>query len=169
MAIGKYFVAQFRWSKTVWVISILTTLLLIGSGFIYLLIPEAVIGWERFLLMFLVLPLPAILFCTSPRYLYLYGNQLVVKRWVGSVTISTLDIISIEEADRWTVMRSTRSMGNGGMFGYYGYFHNRKYGKFRMFASEMSNLYFIRTIKSNYVISCSNRELIAELQERLQK
>lgn len=169
MAIGKYFVSQFRWSKTVWVISILTTLLLIGLSFIYLLIPEAVIGWERYLLMFLVLPLPAILFCTSPRYLCLYSNELIVKRWVGRVTILTKDIISIEEADKWTVMRSTRSMGNGGIFGYYGYFHNRQYGKFRMFASEMSNLYFIRTIKSNYVISCSNRELIAELQERLRK
>ena len=169
MAIGKYFVSQFRWSKTVWVISILTTLLLIGSSFIYLLIPEAVIGWERFLLTALLLPLPAILFCTSPRYLCLYGNELIVKRWVGRVTILTKDIISIEEADKWTVMRSKGTMGNGGMFGYYGYFHNRQYGKFRMFASEMSNLYFIRTIKSNYVISCSNRELIAELQERLRK
>lgn len=169
MAIGKYFVAQFRWSKTVWVISILTTLLLIGSGFIYLIIPDAAMGWERYLLMSLMVPLPAILFCTSPRYLCLYGNELIVKRWVGRVTIYTKDIISIEQAERGVILRSKRTMGNGGMFGYYGYFHSRKYGKFRMFASELSNLYLIRTLKQSYVISCSNPELIAELRERIKK
>ena len=167
MAVGKYYISPLRWSKAVWAISIIITLILIGTGFIYLIIPDAVMGWERYLLMFLMVPLPAILFCISPRYICLYGNELIVKRWVGRVTIYTKDIISIEEADRGVILRSKRTMGNGGMFGHYGYFHNRKYGKFRMFAGELSNLYLIRTPKQNFVISCSNKELIEALKEQI--
>ena len=169
MAINKLHVAPFRWSKTVWVVSILTTLVLIGLGFIYLIIPDAAMGWERYLLTALMLPLPIIFFSMAPRYLCLYGDELIVKRWVGRVTIYTKDIISIEEADRSVVMFSKRTMGNGGMFGYYGHFYSRKYGKYRMFAGELSNLYLIRTPKQSFVISCSNPELIAELQQKTQK
>ena len=167
MAVGKYYISPLRWSKAVWAISIIITLILIGTGFIYLIIPDAVMGWERYLLMFLMVPLPAILFCTSPRYICLYGNELIVKRWVGRVTIYTKDIISIEEADRGVILRSKSTMGNGGLFGYYGHFHNRQYGKFRMFAGELSNLYMIRTPKQNFVISCSNKELIETLKEQI--
>lgn len=167
MAVGKYYISPLRWSKAVWAISIITTLILIGTGFIYLIIPDAVMGWERYLLMFLMVPLPAILFCTSPRYLCLYGNELIIKRWVGRVTIYTKDIISIEEADRGVILRSKRTMGNGGMFGYYGHFYCRLYGKYRMFAGELSNLYMIRTPKQNFVISCSNKELIEALKEQI--
>ena len=167
MAVGKYYISPFRWSKGVWIISIITTLVLVGTGLIYLFSPDMALGWGRYLLIFLVVPLPAILFCTSPRYLCLYGNELIVKRWVGRVTINTKDIISIEEADRGVILRSKRTMGNGGMFGYYGYFHCRLYGKFRMFAGELSNLYLIRTPKYNYVLSCPNKELIEALKERI--
>lgn len=167
MAIGKYYVSPFRWSKSVWGISIVTTLVLIGVGFMYLLIPDAEMGWERYLLMMLMVPFPAIVFCTSPRYLCLYGNELIIKRWVGRVTIYTKDIISIEEADRSVILRSKRTMGNGGMFGYFGHFHSRLYGKYRMFAGELSNLYLIRTSKQAYVISCENKELIEALKEKI--
>ena len=58
MAPNKYYVAPFRWSKTVWVISIITTIVLIGTAFIYLFIPDAEVGWGRYVLMALLLPLP---------------------------------------------------------------------------------------------------------------
>jgi hypothetical protein len=167
MAIDKYYVSPFRWSKSVWGISIVTTLALIGIGFMYLFIPDAEMGWERYLLMMLMVPFPAIVFCTSPRYLCLYGNELIIKRWVGRVTIYTKDIISIEEADRSVILRSKRTMGNGGMFGYFGHFYSRLYGKYRMFAGELSNLYLIRTSKQAYVISCENKELINALKEKI--
>ena len=169
MAINKLHVAPFRWSKTVWVISIITTLVFFATGLIYLIIPDAAIGWERYLLTVLMLPLPILFFCLAPRYLCLYGESLIIKRWVGSVTIPIRNIVSIEEADRSVVIFSKRTMGNGGMFGYYGHFYSRKYGKYRMFAGELSNLYLIRTLKQSFVISCSNPELIAELRERIKK
>ena len=169
MTVGKYHIAQFRWSKTVWAISIITTLVIIGTSFIYLFIPDAVVGWERYLLMCLLLPMPIICFLLSPRYLCLANGVLIVKRWMGKKVISVRDIISIEEADRRTVMCSTRTMGNGGLFGYYGHFHNRQYGKFRMFATETSNLYLLRTAKGNYVIGCQNKELIAALKEEIKR
>ena len=81
--------------------------------------------------------------------------------------IPTQAITSVEEADKWLVLRSTRTMGNGGYFGYYGHYYNVHYGKFRMFASEMKDLYLIRTKSRNYVINCNNKELIAELQNKI--
>ena len=169
MTLNKYYIAPFRWSKTLWGISIITTLVLIGTAFIYLFIPDAEVGWGRYVLTALLLPLPLICFCLAPRYLCLYGNELIIKRWVGRVVIPTTDIVSIEEVDKKTIMFSKRTMGNGGLFGYYGHYYNRQYGKFRMFATDTSNLYLIRTHKRNFVINCSNPELIAKLREMIQK
>lgn len=169
MAVGKYYIAPFRWSKTVWIISIVTTIVIIGTSFIHLFIPDIVQGYERYIIMCLLLPLPVICFCLAPRYLCLINGMLIVKRWVGKKSIPVRDIVSIEEVDRWSVMRSTRTMGNGGLFGYYGHYHNRQFGKFRMFATETSHLYLLCTAKEKYVISCQNKELIAALQEQIKR
>ena len=153
----------------VWIMSIATTLILIGASIATLCIPEISDGWEPYAVLILIIPLPIVCFALSPRLLYLYGNTLVIKRWVGRVTISTNEITSVEEADKWVVLRSTRTMGNGGYFGYYGHYFNRQYGKFRMFATDMSNLYLIRTSRRNFVVSCTNKELIAQLQETIKQ
>ena len=147
--------------------SIITTIILVGSSIAVLCIPGMASSKGTYVVMLLILPLPIICFALAPRYLYLFDNALIIKRWVGRVTIPTKEITSVEEADRWLVLRSTRTMGNGGYFGYYGHYYNTHYGKFRMFASEMTNLYLIRTKRDNYVISCRNKELITELQNRI--
>ena len=169
MAAGKYYAATFRWSRMVWIISIITTLVLVGAGASVLCLPDVDSSWEPYLAMMLIVPLPIICFLCAPRRLYLIGNSLIVKRWLGRVTISTKDITSVSEADKWLVLRSTRLMGNGGYFGYYGLYNNRQYGKFKMFATETSNLYLIRTTRINFVISCTNKELITELQKMIKQ
>lgn len=167
MVIGKYYVAPFRWSRMVWVMSIITTIILVGSSMVTLCIPELASSKGTYVVMLLILPLPIICFALAPRSLYLIGNTLIIKRWVGRVTIPSEEITSVEVADKWVVLRSTRTMGNGGYFGYYGHYYNVHYGKFRMFATDTTNLYLIRTKRRNYVISCTNKELIAELQNRI--
>ena len=132
-----------------------------------LLIPDEETKVGTLIVMICIVPLPVICFALSPRRLYLIGDSLIIKRWVGKVTIPTQAITSVEEADKWLVLRSTRTMGNGGYFGYYGHYYNVHYGKFRMFASEMKDLYLIRTKSRNYVINCNNKELIAELQNKI--
>ena len=155
--------AEFRWSKMVWIISILTTLLLIGTMVATLCIPEVSNNVGKYAVIVSIAPLPIICFMLSPRRLYLIGNALIIKRWVGKITILTQDIVSISPADKSTILSSTRIMGNGGYFGFYGYYHNRQYGKFRMFASEITDLYLIETKRQKFVVSCTNRELIDEL------
>ena len=150
-----------------WIISIISTIVLIGTAIMCLITPELAEGFGRYVLTALLLPLPVVCFCLSPRYLCLYGPTLIIKRWVGRVTIPTEEITSVVEADKWLVLRSTRTMGNGGYFGYYGHYYNTHYGKFRMLATETTNLYLIRTKRRNYVISCTNKELITELQNRI--
>ena len=167
MAASKYYVATFRWSKMVWVLSIITTIILIGASMTTLLIPDEDAKIGTLIIMICIVPLPIVCFALSPRRLYLIGNSLIIKRWVGQVTIPTQEITSVEEADKWLVLRSTRTMGNGGYFGYYGHYYNAHYGKFRMFATETTNLYLIRTTRKNYVISCTNKELIAELMNKI--
>ena len=167
MVAGKYYVATFRWSRMVWILSIITTIILIGASMTTLLIPDEETKVGTLIVMICIVPLPVICFALSPRRLYLIGNSLIIKRWVGKVTIPTQAITSVEEADKWLVLRSTRTMGNGGYFGYYGHYYNVHYGKFRMFASEMKDLYLIRTKSRNYVINCNNKELIAELQNKI--
>ena len=169
MASNNYYVATFRWSKMVWVISILTTLLLVGTVVATLCVPEVANNKEAFVVMILILPLPFVCFALSPRRLYLIGNTLVIKRWVGSVTILTDDITSVSIADKMNILRSKRVMGNGGYFGYTGHFYSHLYGKFRMFATETTNLYLIRTKRQNFVISCSNEKLIEELKNKIKE
>lgn len=167
MAADKYYVATFRWSRMVWILSIITTIILIGASMTTLLIPDEETKVGTLIVMICIVPLPVICFALSPRRLYLIGDSLIIKRWVGKVTIPTQAITSVDEADKWLVLRSTRTMGNGGYFGYYGHYYNVHYGKFRMFASEMKDLYLIRTKSRNYVINCNNKELITELQNKI--
>ena len=110
MALNKYYIAPFRWSKTVWIISIISTIVLIGTAIMCLITPELAEGFGRYVLTALLLPLPIVCFCLSPRYLCLYGPTLIIKRWVGSVTIPVGDIISVTEAERKTVMFSKRTL-----------------------------------------------------------
>lgn len=167
MAVGKYYVAPFRWSKMVWILSTITTIILIGASMTTFLIPDDDTKIGSLIVMICIVPLPIVCFALSPRCLYLIGDSLIIKRWVGKVTISTHDITSVSEADKWLVRRSVRTMGNGGYFGYYGRYYNVHYGRFRMFATDTENLYLIRTNKGNFVINCTNRELIAELQNKI--
>ena len=151
----------------VWILSIITTIILIGASMTTLLIPDEDTKIGTLIVMICILPLPVVCFALSPRRLYLFGNSLIIKRWIGQITIPTQQITSVEVADKWLVLRSTRTMGNGGYFGYYGHYYNTRYGKFRMYASEMKDLYLIRTKSRNYVINCNNKELIAELQNKI--
>ncbi len=86
-------------------------------------------------------------------------GEIVVRQGRGkSITIPLESILSIEPVSEKVIRYSIRTFGSGGMFGWLGSFSNSQLGSFKMYATELKGLIVIKTVKTTYVFSCTERE-----------
>lgn len=110
---------------------------------------------------FLVL-LPVALMVVTLSITYFYSpkgyevdlNDIAVIRKAGKFFISRKDIQSIKAIPDTDLAGSVRTFGNGGLFGYTGYFRNKIHGSTRWFVTQRKN-YILITMKlgKKYVLS----------------
>jgi hypothetical protein len=75
---------------------------------------------------------------------YLYAPQgflidetgITIERKVAPIRIEMNSIQKATRIERDRFMKSTRTFGNGGLFGYYGSFRNKELGSFKMYATH---------------------------------
>ena len=96
-------------------------------------------------------------FCYAPRYLSIDNQKITLKRMVGSFEIPLTTICSIQVIPRAMLRRSIRC-GNGGLFGFYGFFSNKTIGSYTMYATELKHLIMVKTTRKTYVFSCRKGE-----------
>lgn len=74
-----------------------------------------------------------------PRYTEVTEKQIIVKQVWGQLVFDKkeVEIVPIVKDD---LKSSIRTFGNGGLFGYAGYFQNKKLGKYRMYVTRMKDL-----------------------------
>ena len=114
-------------------------------------------------------------------FTYIYSVQsyqitdeaLVIKRPFSKFDkiISFTEIESVRLPDKAEFKWTIRTAGNGGLFGYSGYFMNNKLGAFRMFASNGKNkiLIVLKNEHEKIVISPDDVEMLDVLQKHLKK
>jgi len=119
--------------------------------------------------------IPAILiFCFYPYRVASYqvtDEKLIIVRPFTSLNkeILLLDIESISLLNSDDFRGTIRTFGNGGLFGYSGYFSNSKLGTFMMYAANSRNKVVIAVKNHKYkiVISPDDTGLVSDVMKRL--
>lgn len=74
-----------------------------------------------------------------PRYTEVTEEMIIVKQIWGQLVFDRKDV-EIVPIGKDDLKRSIRTFGNGGLFGYAGYFQNKKLGKYRMYVTRLKDL-----------------------------
>lgn len=159
----------FQWSGTVCAITVVTLIILIGTGF-YLeakIWPTGML-WLKYLLITVISGTILIGLGYMPIRLKADNEKITVSRLFGSLKIPvdrTIETRILQESD---ISDSIRLFGSGGLFGFLGLFKNTNLGKYTMYATDLNHLLFIRTRNKKYVFSCSrSKELLEYIDLRL--
>jgi len=150
------------------IITSLTFVLVLGIiiKFIYLLQTHndirIIYYWScAIFILFLII---TISYLFSPKKYVIKQKDLLIKRIIGSKIIHIADIADVKQLSRADTRFLIRYFGVGGLFGWYGKFWNRKYGKMTFYASKRKNLIMIKTKRSEkIVISPDNFDFINEI------
>jgi Bacterial PH domain len=119
------------------------------------------------LLLFVVTILGSYLFSTN-RYT-LNDTQLVINRPIGNKIINLTSITEIRAVDSSELAGTIRTFGNGGLFGYYGKFYNKKFGTTTWYATQRINRILILTKEGDkIVISPDDMSLLDKIQSARQ-
>lgn len=88
----------------------------------------------------------------TPRYVYVEKEQIIIKFYLGSKVLS--DIASVHSITMRELAHSIRLMGNGGFFGYTGWYFKRMFGFYYMSAVNLDELALVTLINGKqYVIN----------------
>lgn len=156
-----------RWSGGVWITTSL--MFLLEAGLLLYLLYGLVTGHDVILLLSVAVSAVAIgavlLFCEgyAPQCVEVGDGSLIVVRRYDNVVIREDDIKELRPLDKQDLRYCLRLWGNGGVFGYTGYFWAPKLGRFSMYATSLSGLTLVRTYsRGTLVVGCSEPELLVK-------
>ena len=138
-----------RFDKIATIVSIIVTLLLICLSIFFILIsPEA---WFISIAMILILLVSYLL---SPKRYVFKGSNLIIEKVIGTKIIIPLnEVEGYVFIQNFAKLKPLRALGNGGLFGYYGFFSTSKYGNINCQLRNFKNVFIIKSKKGTYAIS----------------
>lgn len=155
------------WSKFVKTITVLVTLLLLvgAVGVIWGL--QQSVDSIGLVVLILIVAVPFCFILQTPVRIQIVGQQLILKKIVGNVTINISDIREIGVFVPDSI--ELRLFGSGGLYGYIGIFRNSKLGNYRSYVGNYSqSFYVVLNNNRKYVLSCRDREeVIASVQQKM--
>jgi len=142
-----------RLDKLATTLTIFVTILLVGLSIFFILkVPH---GWIFAILM---LSIVFVSYLLSPVKYYFLGSKLVIQKVIGKKII-----IPLEEVRGYVVipdfakLRVARTLGNGGLFGYYGMFSTAEYGTINCQLRNLKEIFIIKTACGMFAISPADR------------
>jgi len=124
-------------------------------------------------LLLLAALLPATAYITramAPLGYVIDDINLLIDRRIKPITIPLGEIKEVRPARDGILKGSLRLMGTSGYYGYYGLFWKRGVGKYRAYATRLSELVEIKTEKTLFVLSPENPgEFISSLGALLRR
>jgi len=147
--------AHFRaaWSKSLIVTSTFATLVCLGVSYALWTLP-AEPSFEPLRFWLALLPLAIMLLCAlfAVRGYAITNNDLVIDRLLWKTRVSLRELQSVK-FDPKATHRSIRTLGNGGLFSFTGYFRNKELGSYRAFMTDRRRAVVLRFPSSVIVIS----------------
>ncbi len=138
--------------STLWITS-LVTISLLGVSIVFFSTNESYNGPASAVLILLPLLLLGGAFIFRVTGYVLTEHFLLIRRIISNFKVEVKDIESVEYEPHG-MKYSIRTFGNGGLFGFYGRFYNRKYGSFRAFVTDRTNVIVLR-LKDKRVLMIS--------------
>ena len=99
--------------------------------------------WTTIFIVTLFVGILSVGYLFHPRKYSLANGTLIIHRPVSNITIKLDDIKSAERVTREDMRWTARTFGNGGLFGYYGKFWNKKFGSMTWYATRRENFVLI--------------------------
>lgn len=93
-----------------------------------------------------------------PQYYLVENGKLIIVRPFSKLELRLQDFNKIEPVDKAITRGSIRLFGSGGFFGFFGLFHNKTLGRYRMYVTDRNKLILLRGDKDCRLISPLNRE-----------
>lgn len=140
-------------------ISIITTgfLLFLSISFIQKGIPY---GW---IFSSGIMSIVIISYLLSPKRYYIHGGEFIIEKVIGKKLVIPLNMIegyiNVEDFNK---LKPVRSMGNGGLFGYYGIYTTKEYGNINCQLTRLKNILIIRSKKGYFAISPEKPEMLMD-------
>ena len=135
--------------RTVVIISSLATIFLACLSILFIV--KVPYGW---IFAFFMMLIPLICYLWSPRSYIFKGGVLRIKKVIGrEITIKINDIEAYVRLDNFTKLKVARTFGNGGLFGFYGFFSTAEYGQINCRLTSLKDIIIIKTRTMNYALS----------------
>jgi hypothetical protein len=145
--------------KFLLLISIITTASLIFFSIIFITKPIP----YTWIFVILLISIPAFSFLLSPKTYYIQGGNFIIEKVIGrKISIPLNEIEEIIQVKDFNRLRPIRSMGNGGLFGYYGIFTTREYGNINCQLTSLKNVLLIKAKRGYFAISPERPERVLE-------
>lgn len=99
----------------------------------------------------------------------IYKDKLIVDRPIGKKLIPLNDLRGIYDYKKVEKGFTIRTFGNGGLFGYFGYFNNDKIGRFKLYSTKGKDFHILDFGKEKIGISPDDPEFIEALKGYITK
>ncbi len=100
-------------------------------------------------------------FCHQIRYVEFKDDALILHKLCGSIHIPIKHITEIKR--KTPIVKDIRLFAIGGLFGYIGIFKGDDCGKYKAYANNGKNAFYVKTKDGKcYVASCNNTEALIE-------
>lgn len=91
-------------------------------------------------------------FSYSTKGYGIYGKTLVIKTHESDIKLTYMQIMDVRKMDAGEMTGLSRSFGFGGLFGYYGHYHNATAGDMTFYATQQKNWVLIHTEDNRAIV-----------------
>ncbi|MEI7803091.1 MAG: PH domain-containing protein [Bacteroidota bacterium] len=91
-------------------------------------------------------------FLYRPMNYTVTSSLIIINRPVSLFKINRIEIAKCSIVSKKEMSGTIRTFGNGGLFGYTGYYRNAKFGTMRWFATQRKNYVLIEKINGKKII-----------------
>jgi len=105
----------------------------------------------------------AISYLFKPSNYVVTSYSFIINRPLGEIEIPLNNIESAEKVEDKDMRFSLRLFGVGGLFGFYGIFSNKKFGRMRWYASRRNRFVLIKTTGNKKIVITPDDISLAEM------
>jgi hypothetical protein len=129
--------------------TIFVCIALIGLGLLFLI--KVPLGWAFAAGMALI---PVCTYLLAPRFYSVEPDRLIIQKNISTKIVVLLsDIIAYSIIPDLRSLHISRTLGNGGLFGYYGIFSTAEYGEINCQLTSLKNIVLLKTKIGYYAVS----------------
>jgi PH (Pleckstrin Homology) domain-containing protein len=158
------------WDQKLTMLTILFSTLMLGSTglVVWLALTRVPVAPIRLLMILgAVVPVAAFVIAAmmGPRGYAIADGRLRIDRLIRPIEIPLSSIRSVERLPPDRLAGSLRTLGSGGLFGYYGTFRNEELGEYRMYATRGDGYVLVRADRP-YVLTPESPDVFVETLDR---